>query len=212
METAIFNMNGQEVGKCVLPEAMFGEKPKSHFLHEAITSYLANQRAGTHATKTRAGVSGGGRKPWKQKGTGRARAGSTRSPIWRKGGVVFGPHPRSHRREMPWFKRRTALVQALSAKFSDGNLIVLDAMALAEARTKMLARMLKALKTEGKVLFVSGKPDAKVQTAGRNLPGFTCCQVADLNAFRVLSHDKTIFTRDAIEAVSSLWKEGRSDD
>jgi|SRR3989339_1764185 len=209
METVILNSKGQEAGKMNLPDSLFGEKPNPHFLHEAVTMYLSNRRSGNHATKTRSDVSGGGHKPWKQKGTGRARAGSTRSPLWRKGGVIFGPHKRSHRKEMPEAKRRLALAQALSAKYAEGNVMVLDFAGLQEAKTKFLCEMLRTLKTEGRVLIVSDKADDKLKIAGQNIPGFSCCRTGDINAYEILNHKKAIFTKDAVDSLSALWKEGK---
>lgn len=207
METAIFNLKGEEIGKYDLPEVFFGEKPDRHFLHEVVSAYLSNRRAGTSSTKTRTEVSGGGRKPWKQKGTGRARAGSIRSPLWRKGGIVFGPKPRSYRKGMPASKRRQALAQALSAKFSEGNVTVIDSLAIAEPKTRILTGILRSLKADGRVLVVSESMNGNLQRAGRNVPGFAQCLPADLNAYTVLWHNKAIFTKAAMDALSSLWKE-----
>lgn len=207
METAILNLKGEEIGKYNLPEGFFSEKPNRHFLHEVVNVYLANQRAGSASTKTRTDVSGGGRKPWKQKGTGRARSGSIRSPLWRKGGIVFGPKPRSYRKGIPALKRRQALGQALSVKFSEGNVTVVDAINISEPKTRVLKSVLGALKASGRILIVSESMNGNLQRAGRNVPGFAHCIPSDLNAYMVLKYNKAIFTKAAMDALASLWKE-----
>ncbi len=156
METAVLNLEGKETGKCELPAWFFGKKPNPHFLHEVVTAYLSNRRSGTASAKTRSEVSGGGRKPWKEKGTGRARAGSTRSPLWRKGGVVFGPRPHSYRKWMPAAKRRQALAQALWVRFSEGNLKIVDTLEIPEAKTRVLLYIYRRLDLKApRVLAVS---------------------------------------------------------
>lgn len=152
METQVFNLKGESVGKIALPDSVFAKKPSAELLHEAVTAHLSNQRRGTAHTKTRSEVSGGGHKPWKQKHTGRARQGSNRSPIWRKGGVVFGPRTRSWRLGFPRRKLLEALAQALSARALDGGLRILESVSLDGAKTKQVAGWLKALKAEGRAL------------------------------------------------------------
>ncbi|MFA5162656.1 MAG: 50S ribosomal protein L4 [Elusimicrobiales bacterium] len=205
METTLVNIKGEKVGSCPLSETLFGHKPDAHFLYEAVTSYLANQREGTAHAKRRSEVSGGGRKPWKQKHTGRARHGSTRSPIWRKGGVVFGPQPRSFRREFPLGKRRLALAQSLSAKFAEGGLVVVDKFDIPEPKTQELAAVLRALGAGRKPLLVTMRSSANVEKAARNLAGLSNCRPAELNAYAVLNSGKIIITRDALESLSGLW-------
>lgn len=200
METAVLNLEGKETGKCRLPDWFFGKKPNPHFLHEVVTAYLSNRRSGTASTKTRAEVSGGGRKPWKEKGTGRARAGSTRSPLWRKGGVVFGPRPHSYRKWMPAAKRKQALAQALSVKVSEGNLKVVDTLEISEAKTRVLMGILQRLELKApRVLAVSEGMSENLRRAASNVRGFSHCRPADLNAYTVLRHNKLVFTKAVIE-------------
>lgn len=198
METKLLNIQGKEQGKVALPEELFGKKPNPTFLHEVITAFLANQRAGSADVKTRAEVSGTGKKPWKQKGTGRARHGSMRSPIWRHGGVAFGPTPRSFRQDLPAAKRKLALAHALSAKFIADSIVVLDNFDITEPKTKAVATVLKTLEAGKKPLIVSSR-DGKLETAGRNIAGVLQMAPADLNAYVVLNSSKVIFTKEALE-------------
>ena len=198
METKLLNIQGKEQGKVALPEELFGKKPNPTFLHEVITAFLANQRAGSADVKTRAEVSGTGKKPWKQKGTGRARHGSMRSPIWRHGGVAFGPTPRSFRQDLPAAKRKLALAYALSAKFIDDSIVVLDNFDIKEPKTKAVSTVLKTLEAGKKPLIVSSR-DSKLETAGRNIAGVLQMVPADLNAYVVLNSSKVIFTKEALE-------------
>ena len=174
METKLLNLKGEEVGKVALPETLFAVKPDPCFIHEVMKHYLANKHRGTACTKTRSEVSGGGKKPWKQKGTGRARAGSTRSPIWRKGGVVFGPKPRSFRQYLPVQKLRQALIEALSARAADGAVLVVENLALEAAKTSSLNSLRKGLGDKS-ILFVTDKMDKNFKTAARNLDNFGWC-------------------------------------
>ncbi len=205
METAVINIKGEKIGKCELSELLFGQKPQKHFLYEVITAHLANQRAGSADTKTRAEVSGGGRKPWKQKGTGRARQGSTRSPIWRHGGVTFGPHPHSFRKEMTLNKRRLALAQSLSAKYAEGNLLVVDKFELANPKTREICAVLKKLEGGRKPLLVSMRSSANVEIASRNVQGLSNRRPAELNAYEVLNCSRIIMTTEALENLGGLW-------
>ena len=201
METKLLNTKGQEVGKVNLPESLFGVKPNPTFLHEVITAFLSNQRSGTADVKTRAEVSGTGKKPWKQKGTGRARHGSMRSPIWRHGGVAFGPTPRSFRIDLPAAKRRLALAQALTSKYTSDNVLVLEKFDLKDAKTKAVAEVLKTLEAGKKPLLVTSK-DAKLDLASRNIAGLNKMVPTDLNAYVVLNSTKVIFTKEAIEKLA----------
>jgi len=198
METPVLNAQGEKVGSCELAQTLFGLKPKADFLYEYVTAYMANQRSGTACVKTRAEVSGGGKKPWKQKHTGRARHGSTRSPIWRKGGVTFGPRPHSFRREMPAAKRQLALAQSLSEKYAQGNVLVLDKLELSAGKTKELAAVLAALKAGKKTLLITFGSE-NVSRAASNLSGLCLRQPCDLNAYAVLRSEKVVFTKDALE-------------
>jgi large subunit ribosomal protein L4 len=205
METKLFNLNGQEVGKLELPETIFAAKTDSHFIHELVKYYLANKRRGTACTKTRGEISGGGRKPWRQKHTGRARHGSTRSPIWRKGGVVFGPRPRSFRIDMPRNKRRLALVETISSKFAQGNVLVVENFSIQEPKTKFVAEFCKSLGLENKkVLFVMDKIEEKFIKALNNIKHAKWMPVSDLNALEVLKADKIVITASVIDVIKSL--------
>lgn len=198
METKLLNIQGKEQGTIALPEELFGKKANPTFLHEVITAFLANQRAGSADVKTRAEVSGTGKKPWKQKGTGRARHGSMRSPIWRHGGVAFGPTPRSFRQDLPAAKRKLALAQALSAKLTSDSIVVLDNFDIKEPKTKEVCQVLKVLDAGKKPLIVSSR-DTKLNTAARNIAGVLQMVPADLNAYVVLNSSKVIFTKEALE-------------
>lgn len=205
METKLLNMKGKEVGKVQLPEKAFGVTPNSSFLHEVSTIFQANQRKGCAHTKTRAEVSGGGTKPWKQKGTGRARAGSNRSPIWRKGGVAFGPRQHSFRQELPRAKSRKALAQALSVRAADGSLRVLDKVALDGAKTKQVAEVLKALKVDSRCLFVVEQVDQTLNRAARNIKGLKVMLAEHINTYEVLACRNIILTKGAIEKLAPKW-------
>lgn len=201
METKLLNLKGQEVGKFSLPEEIFSAKPDAYFLHEVIKAYLANKHRGTACTKTRAEVSGGGKKPWKQKGTGRARAGSTRSPIWRKGGVCFGPKPRSFRQYLPQQKLRQALVEALSARAADGAVLVIENLGLEAAKTKGLNELRNGLNSKS-VLFVTDKMDKNFRLAARNIADFGWCLASNLNAYEAMRNSKIVFTAAGLKALT----------
>ena len=206
METKLLNLKGQEVGKVDLPEVLFSVKPDQHFIHEVMKYYLANKHRGTASTKTRSEVSGGGKKPWKQKGTGRARAGSTRSPIWRKGGVCFGPQPRSFRQYLPIQKLRQALIEALSARAADGAVMVMENLALEAAKTSSLKGLSKSLNAKS-VLFVTDKMDSNFKTASRNMADFGWCLAKNLNAYEAMSNTKLVFTTAGLKVLADTYKE-----
>ncbi len=208
METKLLDLKGKEVGKTALPEVLFSAKPDVHFIHEVVKYYLANKHRGTAATKTRSEVSGGGKKPWKQKGTGRARQGSTRSPIWRKGGVVFGPQPRSFRQYLPVQKLRLALVEALSARAADGAVLVMNDLALSEPKTSSLNDLRKSLNAKS-VLFVTDKMDKNFRTASRNVADFGWCLAANLNAYEAMRNEKIVFTAGGLKALAASLKEAK---
>lgn len=205
METKLFDLKGQEVGTLELPETIFAAKIEPHFIHEVVKYYLANKRRGTACTKTRGEVSGGGRKPWRQKHTGRARHGSIRSPIWRKGGVVFGPKPRSFKISMPRNKRRLALTQTISSKFAEGNVFVVENFSIQEPKTKFVAEFCRSLGFENKkVLFVMDKKEEKFIQALNNIKHAKWLLASDLNALEVLKADKIIITASGIDIIKSL--------
>jgi len=206
METKVFNIQGAEEGKISLPESLFSAKPKATFLHEVITASLANKRRGTADVKTRAEVSGTGKKPWKQKHTGRARHGSMRSPIWRKGGVAFGPTPHSRRQDLPAQKRRAALLQALSAKYAEGNVVVLNDSGVNETKTKTFAAALKKIEAGRKPLVLTtANTDEKVFMSARNICGLSLVTATDINAYIVLNSSKVIITKDALESLKTAF-------
>jgi len=214
METKLLNLSGKEVGMYELPESLFNIKPDPYFLHEAVKYYLANKHRGTASTKTRGEISGGGRKPWKQKGTGRARAGSNRSPVWRKGGVVFGPRPHSYRQDMSETKRHAALIDALSSKQADGAILMVENLDLKDVKTKSLSEFYKTLALDGKrILFVMDKPEKNFLKASRNIPDAGWSLASNLNAYEVLRHGRLIFTVSGMAAlVDNLKADGRKED
>lgn len=184
----VLNMKREKVGRAELNGRLFCTVPNEALIHEAVVMQQASQRQGTADTKERGEVSGTGRKPWKQKGTGRARAGSIRSPLWRGGGIVFGPTPRSYAYAFPRKKARAALAGAMSAKVAQGDVVVLDALALAEPKTKLMAGLLKTLGLEGSVLIVHGDQSGALARASANLRQVTLLDVRGLNVFDVLAH------------------------
>lgn len=206
METSILNAQGQEKGKLTLP-AVFETKVSPALLHEVSTAFLANQRSGTHSTKTRGEVSGGGKKPWRQKGTGNARSGSNRSPLWRKGGIIFGPKPHGYYSGVPQQKRQNALKMALSSKAASGDLIVMDGITVADQKTKHVAEMLKKLKIDGQnILLVVDKIEKNLKLAGRNIPGLVIMGVNNINSYQVLWAKKLVMTSAAIEKLKGAGK------
>ena len=182
----------------VLKEEIFGVRSRPHLLHQTVVMQLANRRAGTAATKSKGFVSGGGKKPWRQKGTGRARAGSIRSPIWVGGGTVFGPQPRDYAYRLPRKARREALLSALSLKNRDGRILVLDKLEIEEAKTKLMAQALAQLKVES-ALIVIAQADDKIERAARNLPKIKVLRVEGLNVYDLLRYDHLIFTEAALK-------------
>jgi large subunit ribosomal protein L4 len=193
-----------QVGEIDVPAALVGGPPRGHLLHAMVLSQLAGRRAGTAATKTRGLVSGGGKKPWRQKGTGRARAGSIRSPLWAGGGTIFGPQPRSYGYRLPKSARRAALRAALAARHAAGALVVVDELTLAEAKTKRMIERLRGLGlASGSVLVVLGGPDDAIERAARNLPNVKVLQAAGLNVYDILGHQHLLLTRAAVEQVAA---------
>lgn len=185
-----------------LKEDIFGAKVAPHLLQQVVRMQLTNRRAGTAATKTKGFVRGGGKKPWRQKGTGRARAGSIRSPLWVGGGTIFGPRPREYTYRLPKKARRAALVSALSLKNRDGKLIVVETIALPEAKTKLMRQMLVDLKVES-ALIVLAEPAREVELATRNLPNAKVLRVEGLNVYDLLRHEYLILTEQALQAIEA---------
>lgn len=205
METKVLNIKGKETGTCVLPDSLFAVKANPTFLHEVVTAFLANQRSGTADVKTRSEVSGTGKKPWKQKGTGRARQGSLRAVQFRHGGVAFGPTPHSYRQNLPIAKRRIALAMALSSKLEEGNLVVLDSLTLKEPKTKAFAEIMDVLAAGRKPLVMDNFADANAALACRNIDGLVHMPTQDANAYVVLNSSKVILTKDAVEKLCNTF-------
>ncbi len=195
----------KKVGSVELPNEVFGCKPHGPLVHEAVVMQRACDRQGTASTLRRGEVSGSGKKPWKQKHTGRARAGSLRSPVWRHGGTVFGPKPRSYAFGMPKKKYRAALQSALSAKLSEGNVVVVSELAIAEAKTKLLANVLAQLGISGSVLLVIADPASNVVQAGKNLPNVTVLRPEELNVYDVLRCNSLVIPQGDLERVKEVW-------
>lgn len=204
-KVAVYDMNGSQVDEMELSDAVFGIEPHAAVLHDAVVMQLASMRRGTHAVKNRAAVRGGGRKPWRQKGTGRARHGSIRSPLWVGGGVVFGPKPRSYAYKLPKKVRRLAMKSALSSKVRDNELIVLDDLKMEQPKTREMVKVLGNLKADRKALVVSSEYDENVALSARNIPGVKFVQAEGLNVYDILNHDKLILTRDAVARVEEVW-------
>ena len=203
-KVALYNMEGKQIGDIELNEAIFGAKINEALMHQVVVNQLANRRQGPAATKTRSFVRGGGRKPWRQKGTGRARVGSIRSPLWVGGGVTFGPAPRNYSYRIPKKARRQALKSALSAKVRDGKLIVLDQLTIEQPKTKLMVNVLKALNAEKKPLIVIGDWDTNIELATRNIPKALLLKSSGLNVYDVLNHDQVIFTKDALTKLEEV--------
>lgn len=204
-KVAMYNIAGQEVGEIELNDTVFGVDINEAVVHQALVRQLANQRQGNAATKTRSMVRGGGRKPWKQKGTGRARAGTIRSPLWVGGGTVFGPQPRSYAFKMPRKARRLALKSALTAKLQSGELIVLETLQYEQPKTKQVVELLKAFNlSAGKALLITKEAEENVEKSSRNIPGVKALTAVGLNVFDLLHHDKLLITRDAVARIEEV--------
>ena len=201
----IIDRDGKSAAQLDLPEEVFAPAANDHLIYEAVVNYRANQRQGTAATKTRAAVSGGGKKPWRQKGTGRTRVGSTRSPLWRKGGTVFGPQPRDYSSELPKKAKRGALRSALAHKLAAGDLIVASELEVKEPKTKEAVALLKAFHLDS-ALLVDLAANANLFLAVRNLARIKAVDVSGLNIYDVLAHKSLVFTRRAFEAVLEKLK------
>ena len=198
-------MAGKQVSETELNDAVFGITPNEAVMHAMVVNYLANQRQGTQSTLTRTEVSGGGRKPWRQKGTGHARQGSTRAPQWVHGGIALGPKPRDYRYELNKKVKRLAMKSALSAKVIDNNMIVLDALTLDGFKTKTVVDMLKALGVEGKALIVTAEADTKVIKSAANIPGVKTAAVNTLNVYDILNYDKFIVVKNAVGKIEEVY-------
>lgn len=201
---AMVDMSNNKVKDVELP-AVFGAEVKSHLLHSAVVNQLANRRAGTAATKTKGLVSGGGTKPFKQKGTGRARAGSTRSPLWRHGGTVFGPTPRDYSYSMPKKEKRAALAAALSSKVGENRIVLLDKLELAGPRTKQMSELLKTLGVAESALVLISAENKNVALASRNMPNIKVLRMENINVYDLLKYRYLITTQDALTTIQEVY-------
>ena len=206
MPTAVlYNMQGAKVGDVNLSEALFGAEVNKSVLHDSVVNYLANQRQGTQSTKTRTEVAGGGKKPFRQKGTGRARQGSTRAPQWIKGGVALGPKPRDYSYNLNKKVKKLAMVSALSSKAADGDVMVVDKLSMDAIKTKTIADMLKAMEVTGKALIVTNEIEKNVYLSARNIAGVKASYVGMLNVYDVLNHEKFIVAQDAVSKIEEVY-------
>ena len=201
-EIEIKDRNNKKAGKINLPEEIFGLKANGAVMHDSVINFLANQRQGTHATKTKGLVSGGGKKPWKQKHTGRARAGSSRSPLWRSGGTTFGPQPRDYSYSIPRKVKQLALKNALSAKLADGEITLIDDLSINKPSTKDMAAIIKILGFEGKsLLIVIPENNNNIKLSARNIAGVHVACASDLNAYTVIAHSRLLITKGAVAGI-----------
>ena len=202
---SVYNISGEITGEIELNEIVFGVEFNEAVVHQAVVMQLANQRQGTSATKTRAMVRGGGRKPWKQKGTGRARCGSNRSPVWVGGGTTFGPQPRSYGKKMPRQARRLALRCALSAKVAAGQVVVVEGLTFDAPKTKNVAALLNAFEAaDAKALLITAAADKNVELSARNMPKVTTITTMGLNCFDILNSNKVILAKEAVEKIEEV--------
>lgn len=203
-KAAVIDMAGQQVGEIELSDAIFGIEPNEPVLHMAVKSYLANQRQGTQSTLTRAEVSGGGRKPWRQKGTGHARQGSTRSPQWVHGGIAFGPKPREYTLRLNKKVKRLAMKSALSSKFADGGIIVVDSLKADEIKTKTFAAFLKTVNAE-KALIVTAEPNRNIILSARNIPSIKPVTACVLSPYEILKYTSFVVDKDAVARIEEVF-------
>ncbi|KAA0544101.1 50S ribosomal protein L4 [Bacillus sp. BGMRC 2118] len=203
-KVALYNQTGSTVGEIELNDSVFGIEPNESVLFDAVIMQRASLRQGSHKVKNRSEVRGGGRKPWRQKGTGRARQGSIRSPQWRGGGIVFGPTPRSYSFKLPKKVRRLAIKSALSTKVREENILVLDNLTLVAPKTKEMATVLTGLNVERKALIVTADFNEAVALSARNIPGVTVVVADGINVLDVLNHDKLLMTKAAVEKVEEV--------
>ncbi|PSR21402.1 MAG: 50S ribosomal protein L4 [Sulfobacillus acidophilus] len=201
----VYNLQGDAVGEAELSDKVFGVPANLALLHQAVVVHQANQRSGRAETKTRSRVRGGGRKPWRQKGTGRARAGSTRAPHWRHGGVVFGPHPRDYSMRFPRKMRRAAIRQALSAKLREQELTVVDSLNLAEVKTRFMADVMDRLNLGRNVLFVTAHPEDTLKLSVRNFKDVHATTTDSLDAYSLLKYHRLVMDREAVQAVEGVF-------
>ena len=205
LKTYVYNMSGELVGEIELSEAVFGITPNQAVVHDVVKNHLANKRQGTQSALTRAEVSGGGRKPWRQKGTGRARQGSTRAPQWTHGGIVFAPKPRDYSYTLNKKSRRLALKSVLSAKVAESNLIVIDSIKMEAPKTAEFAKFLKAVGAEGKALVVTAEACQNVVKSGRNIPGCEVTFANLINVYDVVNANKLVVDQAALAKIEEVF-------
>lgn len=203
-KVSVFNMEGKEVEQMELADSVFGVEVNDHLVHMAVLQQLANKRQGTQKAKTRSEVRGGGRKPWRQKGTGHARQGSTRSPQWTGGGVVFAPTPRDYSFKLNRKEKRAALLSALSSRVQENKLIVVDQLAFDEIKTKKFAELLRNLKVE-KALVVLGQDDEKAIISARNIPDVKTAQTNSINVYDILKYNTLVVTKEAVKSIEEVY-------
>lgn len=204
-KVALYNLKGEQVGSVQLKDEVFGIEVNEAVLHQVVVNQLANLRQGTQSTKTRGEVRGGGIKPWRQKGTGRARQGSIRAPQWTKGGIALGPKPRSYKYTLPKKVKRLAMKSALSAKVIDNNVLVLEDLKFDQIKTKRMAELLGKLEIDSKALIVLPEKNLEVQKSARNIPGIKTTLVNTLNVYDILKYDKFIITKAAVAKVEEVY-------
>jgi len=204
-KVALYDMSGAQIGELDLSDNVFGIEPNEAVLHQFVKMQLANKRAGTSSTKSKAEVSGSGKKPWRQKGTGRARVGQKRNPVWKGGGIAFGPKPRDYSFKMPRKIRRLAMRSALSSKVLDNNIIVVDQLNFAEPKTKLMVQALEALKAGNKTLVVTTGDQQDVMKSARNIPGVKPLGVDFINVYDLLKYETLLITKDAVVRVEEVF-------
>ncbi|HPF43542.1 MAG TPA: 50S ribosomal protein L4 [Syntrophomonadaceae bacterium] len=204
-KVALYDMNGAQIGEVELSDEVFGIEPNQAVLYDFVKMQLANKRVGTSSTKTRAEVRGGGKKPWRQKGTGRARVGSTRNPVWTKGGIAFGPKPRDYSYKLPRKVRRLAMKSALSSKVLDNNLILINELTFEEPKTKLMVQVLEKLNAAQKTLVVTADSDVNVTKSANNIPGVKLLKADFINVYDLLNYETLLITRDAVARVEEVF-------
>lgn len=204
-KVALYNIEGNQIGDIELKDEVFAVEISNAVMHETVKNFLANQRQGTQSTKTRTEVRGGGAKPWKQKGTGRARQGSIRAPQWKGGGVALGPKPRDYRYSLNKKTRRLALKSALTTKVNENQIMVIDSLAMAEIKTKAFVKILENLKIEKKAFFVTGAKEANLIASANNVPGIKTAVVDTINTYDILTHDMLVIEKSAVIKLEEVY-------
>ncbi|MGI5912040.1 MAG: 50S ribosomal protein L4 [Syntrophomonadaceae bacterium] len=204
-KVALYDMGGAQIGEVELNDKVFGIKPNKVVMYEFVKMQMANKRVGTSSSKTRAEVSGSGKKPWRQKGTGRARVGSRRNPIWAGGGIAFGPKPRDYSYRLPQKVRRLAMKSALSSKVLDNNIIVVNELKMDEPKTKLMVKTLQSLHSGNKTLLVISNWDPNIVKSARNIPGVKTLRADFINVYDLLNYDTLLITQDAVTRVEEVY-------